>query len=49
MEGRRPEDLPVARLARYKLWINMDVMRELGLYPPMDMIAIADFQDQPGG
>ncbi len=49
VERRRPEDLPVARLARYKLWINMDVMRELGMYPPMDMIAIADFKTSPGG
>ena len=49
VEERRPEDLPVARLARYKLWINMDVMRELELFPPMDMIAIADFKISPGG
>ena len=49
VEKRRPEDLPVARLARYKLWINMDVVRETGLYPPMDMIAIADFKTSPGG
>jgi putative ABC transport system substrate-binding protein len=49
VEKRRPEDLPVARLARYKLWINMDVMRELGMYPPMDMIAIADFKTSSGG
>ena len=49
VERRRPEDLPVARLARYKLWINMDVMREIGMYPPMDMIAIADFKTSPGG
>ena len=49
MEKRRPEDLPVARLERYKLWINVDVMREIDLYPPMDMIAIADFKTSPGG
>ena len=49
VEGRRPQDLPVARLARYKLWINIDVMREIGMYPPMDMIAIADFKTSPGG
>ena len=49
VEKRRPEDLPVARLARYKLWINMDVMRDIGMYPPMDMIAIADFKTSPGG
>ena len=49
VEKSRPEDLPVARLARYKLWINIDVMREIGMYPPMDMIAIADFKTSPGG
>ena len=49
VEKRRPQDLPVARLARYKLWINIDVMREIGMYPPMDMIAIADFKSSPGG
>ena len=47
VENRRPEDLPVARLARYKLWINIDVARELRMYPPMDMIAIADFKTSP--
>lgn len=49
VEKRRPEDIPVARLARYKLWINIDVVREIGLYPPMDMIAVADFKTSPGG
>ena len=49
VEERRPEEIPVARLARYKLWINMDVVRELGLYPPIDMIAIADFKTSPAG
>ena len=42
-----PEELPVARLARYRLWINIDVARELAMYPPMDMIAIADFNTSP--
>ena len=49
VEKRRPEDLPVARLARYKLWINMDVARETGFYPPMNMIAIADFKTTGSG
>ena len=49
VEKRRPQDLPLARLARYKLWINRDVMREIRMYPPMDMIAIADFKTSPGG
>ena len=47
VENRPPEDLPVARLARYKLWINIDVARELRMYPPMDMIAIANFNTSP--
>ena len=41
---KRAEAIPVSRLARYKLWINMDVAREVDLYPPMDMISIADFK-----
>ena len=49
VQKRRPQDLPLARLARYKLWINRDVMREIRMYPPMDMIAIADFKTSPGG
>ena len=49
VEERRPEELPVARLARYKLWINMDVARDLEMYPPMGMIAVADFKNSAGG
>ncbi len=40
-----PEDLPVGRLSRYKLWINRDVVQEIGLYPPLEMIAVADFRE----
>lgn len=42
-----PVDLPIARLARYKLWVNIDVVREIGIYPPMKMISIADFKTSP--
>lgn len=42
--NQKPEDLPVASLSRFKLWINIDVVREIRLYPPMNMIAIADFK-----
>ena len=49
VQKRRPQDMPLARLARYKLWINKDVMSEIKMYPPMDMIAIADFKTSPGG
>ena len=45
--GQRAVDLPVARLSRFKLWINIDVASELGLYPPMDLISIADFRTSP--
>lgn len=48
VDKQNPEDLPVARLARYKLWINIDVVREIGIYPPMKMISIADFKTSPG-
>ena len=41
------QDLPVAQLARYKLWINIDVVHEVGIYPPMKMISIADFKTSP--
>ncbi len=41
---QKPQELPVARLSRFKLWINIDVAREVGLYPPMEMILIADLQ-----
>lgn len=48
VKGQSAEELPVARLSRYKLWINMDVVHELGVYPPMDMISVASFQNRPG-
>ena len=44
---QRPEQLPVRRLSRLKLWINIDVAREIELYPPMSMIAVADFKSSP--
>lgn len=47
VEGRKPEDIPVAHLDRYKLWVNMDVVHEVGLIPPMDMLVIADVKTGP--
>ncbi len=44
---QNPENLPVASLARFKLWINIDVVKEIEIYPPMNMIAIADFKTSP--
>ncbi len=48
VDGRDPQTLPVGQLARYKLWINMDVVHEVGLYPPLELMAIADFRASPG-
>lgn len=45
VEGIPPENLPLAQLERHKLWINVDVARALNLYPPMNMVSIADFND----
>jgi len=47
VEGRNPVTLPVGRLTRYKLWINKDVVHEVGLYPPLELIAVADFRESP--
>ncbi len=47
VNGMDAESLPVARLSRFKLWINIDVASELALYPPMDIISIADFRTSP--
>ena len=44
VKKENPQAIPVALLSRFKLWINMDVVHELGIYPPMDMISIADFK-----
>ncbi len=49
VQGHKPEDIPVGHLARYKLWINMDVVHEIGLFPPLEMIAVADFRNSQKG
>jgi len=48
VDEQHPEDLPVASLSRFKLWINIDVAREIKQHPPMNMITIADFQTTEG-
>ena len=39
--GEKPEDIPVASLARFALLIRMPVALELGIYPPMGLLRIA--------
>ena len=45
VDGISPRNLPIAQLSRFKLWVNIDVVKALGVYPPMNMISIADFKD----
>ena len=45
VDGINPRNLPIAQLSRFKFWVNIDVVKALGVYPPMNMISIADFKD----
>ncbi|MDE0309274.1 MAG: ABC transporter substrate-binding protein [Acidiferrobacterales bacterium] len=44
VNGDNASKLSVARLSRFQYWINIDVASELGLYPPMNVISIAEFK-----
>ena len=39
--GERPEDIPVAPLARFALVIRMSIALELGIYPPLGLLRVA--------
>ena len=39
--GEKPEDIPVASLARFALLVRMPVALQLGIYPPMGLLRIA--------
>lgn len=41
-QGRTPGDLPIASLDRFSVFLNMGVARDLGLYPPIQLINIAE-------
>ena len=43
--GERPEEIPVASLARFTLLIRMPVALELGIYPPLGLLYIAQVVD----
>ena len=40
--GGTPGDLPVARMTNFAVVINMDVARKLKLFPPLDLLGIAE-------
>jgi putative ABC transport system substrate-binding protein len=41
VNGENPEQIPVASLARFALLIRMPVAVQLGIYPPMELLPIA--------
>lgn len=41
-QGQTPGDLPIASLDRFSVFLNMGVAADLGLYPPLDLINIAE-------
>ncbi len=41
VDGERPEEVPVRSLARYALLIRMPMALQLGIYPPLDLLRIA--------
>ena len=45
VEGERPEDIPVASLARFSLLIRMPMALKLGIYPPLGLLRIAQVLD----
>lgn len=45
VQKKRPIDLPVASLSRYSFIINMPVARELKLYPPMNLLPLAEIRN----
>lgn len=42
VEGALPGDLPVARMTEFAFVINMEVARELKLFPPLDLLQVAE-------
>lgn len=42
IEGRVPGDIPVERMTEFAYVINMDVARRLNLYPPVEILQIAE-------
>ena len=45
VEGKHPEDLPVASLARFSLLIRMPMALKLEIYPPLGLLRIAQVLD----
>jgi putative ABC transport system substrate-binding protein len=42
VEGKRPSEIPVERLTRFSLIVRMNVARQLGYYPPVGLLNLAE-------
>lgn len=42
---QRPQDMPIEYLSRFSLVLNMNAADALGIYPPMDVLKIAEIAD----
>jgi putative ABC transport system substrate-binding protein len=42
VDGNAPGDLPVARMTNFAVVINMEVARKLKLFPPLDLLQVAE-------
>ena len=42
VDGASPGDLPVARMTHFAFVINMSVAKQLGLFPPLELLQIAE-------
>lgn len=47
VHGAAPGDLPVARMRDFAVVINLAVARELRLFPPIELLQIAEIVDRP--
>jgi putative ABC transport system substrate-binding protein len=45
VDRQRPQDMPIEYLSRFSLVLNMNAADALGLYPPMDILKIAEIAD----
>ena len=44
-EGRTPGELPVARMTQFAVTINLSVAKDIGIFPPVQLLQIAETVD----
>lgn len=47
IDGEAAEDIPVRTLSRFTYMVRLPVARELGLYPPLEVLDFADIVTEP--